>query len=163
MNAFFLLAALAGAASTPPPASHPPFAIGAIQLLQPDWLIGQRTAVQDLSRTIKRVEAIAADWSRGVDGGDSCIVHVALRAGHRFRTWTTCEAAHGAALDARVAKAMAASDVAEVSEGTVVFALRGATQWAGGEGMDRFPKAWIEAAGNEPIEMEALVDRAWPE
>ena len=35
MNPLLLLAVLAGSPATTPPASHPPFAIGSIFLLQP--------------------------------------------------------------------------------------------------------------------------------
>ena len=105
---------------------------------------------------------MAGDWSRHVEGGDSCIVHVAMRPAHRIRTWTACETADGASLDAAIAKNLPAPDVAAVNEGTVVLAIKGATGWAAGEGIDRFPKAWAAAAAGESMEMEALVDRAWP-
>ena len=162
MNSLLLAFALATAPAAAVPVSHPPFEIGSIMLLQPDWLIGQRANAAGLSKTIKRVEAIAATWSRGVEGGDQCNVYVALRPARQFRTWTACASADGTTLDALVATQLAATDVADVSEGTVVLSLQGASSWSKGGGADRFPAAWAEAAGGESMEMEALVDRAWP-
>ncbi len=144
-------------------AAPPPFEIAFLRLLQPEWLIEQRTTAEELAKTSKAVTAVVERWATAQPPGrnaNACTVFLALRPQRRLKTWTVCAGgsapAEPAELDERIAKEVVGEEIAAVT-GLVVFSIHGST--AG----ESYPKPWTEATRGEAMEIGQLVDSVWPD
>jgi hypothetical protein len=79
-----------------------------------------------------------------------------------MKTWTVCEKFDAASLDMMIASQMKHGDIAPVSAGTVILSINGTTPWAAAMTQEQMPKAWSAAANGQALDMESVVDKAWP-
>lgn len=154
-----------------PPQRTSGFDVAVVRLLQPDFLFGQRSNAQELSVTIKAVETPLSAYAAGQpnpDFIDSCVAYIAIRANRRLKTWTQCEGNDRREIDAFMAANVGPEKIASVSQGSLIFSIHGYDSNPSNLDVRLTPSEWQNAAkkSNLPegsgLEMEQLVDLAWP-
>lgn len=138
------------------------FHLKSMALLMPEALIGKRIAVDDIVSLTDTIVAEANRWSTDLDAAqqvDDCTIFVAVRPGHRLKTWTSCRSFDGGALDAHVARVVDERRVPK-TKGLVLYSIYGKNADA-----QAFPEEWKAAMDGKQSEvlMSAIVDKVWPE
>jgi hypothetical protein len=140
---------------------------GSIVLLQPEISLQEKNpdvaAVSDyITEAQRRFSSILAPESLSKTSG---FIVFAVRAGRKSNVWLDFKPALPPETEAKVLASIKAIPPFNVTKGTMVFAVQASV---GGADLPTsptpFPKEWQAAiaGNNEPIEVEALVQRVWP-
>lgn len=162
-----IVAALLALLLSGPALASKPYSVQNLILLQPDFVLGERVQVDDLSDYIKSVNAAAEASLGGVAKPTPAagFIVVAVRPGGQSKVWLDFSPALSSAVGTRLRASLERVTPFKANGGVVVFAINSTLWGAPATGRQvPSPAEWQEAmnSADGPMEIGRLVERMWP-